>query len=139
MVLVMAVAASGGLPSACWYWARIRSYERGVAADMSWQVGGVPFRVDCKVMAPDGSPLSGVDVRIHNNSGGRVESTDENGVVQMEMSEPEVDAVLVNNIPVMDRHYAGLLETPVVGEGLQMTIVVKQRRLLGIREGPGDN
>jgi hypothetical protein len=117
-----------------WYWFQTRPYVHGPDADLSWHVEGKPYQVRCTVVDKEGTPIPGVDVHVDNNSGGNGKQTDANGVANLEMGEPEVEEIRLNDVPVLNKPWAGLLGSPSVQRGLALEITVKNRDILTKRE-----
>ena len=106
-------------------------FEQNAVADVSWVVAGPPRSIRCLVLAQNGEPLSGKEVRVHNSSGFQSATSGGNGWANLgEMGEPEVNAITVNDIEVMSRPtYFGDLK-PRCTNGLVVTIVIKDPKLI---------
>jgi hypothetical protein len=90
-------------------------------AEVQVILGGRSMTAACEVRDVMGRPMTGVMVHVMNDSGGGLEATDTNGVVVIELSEPEVTGVRLNGVLVYDRR-----QVPInfVENGLQFRITV---------------
>jgi hypothetical protein len=102
-------------------------YERGPVADVTWETGGNPFELRCRVIDSNGDPLSRVSIAAHNNSGDWVMITDESGWAVTRVGEYEIDRLEINEVVVLDRPHAYFTGIPRVDKGLSMTVVIKDR------------
>lgn len=81
--------------------------------------------VNVKLQNMNGKPLAGVKVDIRNNSGGNTGVTDDYGMVLIQVSESDIEQVVINNIIVVNRPNAYANGYPNVNECGNILIIKK--------------
>jgi hypothetical protein len=102
-----------------------RQWESSALAEVRWGEGGIPTQALVAVRTPSGQPVAGVRVHVMNESGGALGTTDTNGIVTLQMGEPEFTGLLINDQWVARRRHAYLLGQPNVNAGLTIDVTLK--------------
>ena len=102
-----------------------RSFDESPLAYVILIRGGQPLEVDVRVQDLDGRPLSGVSVNVRNNSGGNPATCDSLGRALIQVSETDIEQIIVDGVNVLNRRRNWLTSFPTVEHGLRVLIIRK--------------
>lgn len=104
---------------------QVREFEVSSNAFVVLANGRTPFLVEVRVIDRAGNPVTGAVIDVRNNSGGNAGTTDRDGRVSIELGEREIEQVLLDGQPVVNRPRAYELGYPSVDKGLRVLIIKK--------------
>ena len=102
---------------------QLQDYENSSSAFVVFSKGRSALLVEVRVIDLDGNPVAGANIDIRNNSGGNAGTTDTNGHANIKVAEREIDGILLDGQPVLNRPNAYSLGYPSVEKGLCVLIV----------------
>lgn len=118
--------------SICYWWYQrkfqLLPYEKTEFSEVYLHEGGKPMCVICFVTDKNNLPIKFARIDIRNNSGGNEGLTNKEGKVEIALSEMDLEQILVEDIIVFNRPNAYELGYPNVKKGLEVKIIIKNRK-----------
>jgi hypothetical protein len=114
-----------GIIWAAWFFYTSR-HESNHLAEISWRVGGDRFTGVFAVTDAASRPVTGAEVHGWNSSGYSSGTTDSQGLVRIEFGEPELYAIDIGHVRVLNRERTYAPKLSVV-KGLHVEIKLKYR------------